>query len=68
MFRTVCETDAKLYEDNQGCISMAKNDFVNDRSKHVDIKYQMVMDLVSKLQIELKYIHTTKMLSDIMTK
>lgn len=57
-----------IREDNRGCISVAHNDVVNDRTKHIDIKYQLVVDHVRKGNIALEYTPTKRMTADIMTK
>lgn len=56
-----------IKEENQGCFSVAKNDTVNDRSKHIDVKYQMIMDNVKKGIMKLEYVPTDEMLADGLT-
>lgn len=34
--------------DNMGCISISKNDVINERNKHTDDKYQIIADHVKK--------------------
>lgn len=55
-------------EDNQGCIALSDDRVVNNRSKHIDIKYQMIMDNVRKGLVGIIYIPTSEMTADIMTK
>lgn len=56
-----------VYEDNQGCIFIAKNPETK-RSKHIDIKHHFVRELVESGKIELKYLPTECQQADIFTK
>ena len=55
-------------EDNQSCIAMAKNPQQHGRSKHIDIKYHFVRELVENKTIKLKYCPTKEMIADFLTK
>jgi len=57
-----------IYEDNQGCIAMAKNPVNHERTKHIDIRYNFVRERVEDKTISVKYMETTDMLADILTK
>lgn len=37
-----------IFHSLQGCLSVAENDVILDRSKHIDVKYQMIVDNVRK--------------------
>ena len=58
----------KIHEDNQGCIAMAKNPVNHERTKHIDIKYHFVRELVTSDVIEISYLETEEMEADILTK
>ena len=58
----------KLYVDNQGAISLAKNPVNHARSKHIDIRYNFVRDHVTKKKIEIEYVSTEHNVADLMTK
>ena len=47
-----------IYEDNNGCISIAINPTSHKRSKHIDIKYHFSREQVEKYVIKLKYVPT----------
>ena len=47
---------------------MAKNPIHNCRSKHIDVRYHVIRDLVAAKVIEVKYLETENMTADIMTK
>lgn len=40
----------------------------NDRSKHIDIKYHYIRDMVHRNIIKLQYIETTEQVADILAK
>jgi len=57
-----------LYCDNQSAQCIAKNPTLHNRSKHIDIKYHHVRELYSKNEIDIQYICTNDMTSDVLTK
>lgn len=57
-----------IYEDNNGCISIASNPTSHKRSKHIDIKYHFSREQVEKNIIKLNYIPTGNQIADAMTK
>jgi hypothetical protein len=57
-----------IFEDNQGCIAMAKNPVSHERTKHIDIKYHFIRELVSNETIKVEYLSTEEMEADILTK
>jgi hypothetical protein len=67
-FDFASEEPTVIYEDNQGCIAMAKNPVNHERTKHIDIRYNFVRERVEDKTIVVKYLETTEMLADILTK
>jgi hypothetical protein len=57
-----------IYEDNQGCISLAKDPTQHSRAKHIDIRYHFLREKIGKNEITLQYLSTESMLADILTK
>jgi hypothetical protein len=47
---------------------MAKNPVNHERTKHIDIRYNFVREKVEDKTIVVKYLETTEMLADILTK
>ena len=45
-----------IYCDNQSCIKLSENSVFHDKSKHIEIKYQYIRDMVEKGVVELLYI------------
>lgn len=62
-----CKT-LTICEDNQSCIHIAKNRENSRRVKHIDIKHHFIRDLIEEGQIILRYVQSSKQLSDIFTK
>eukprot|EP00794_Sanderia_malayensis_P011707 gene11707-biopygen9383 len=58
----------QLYEDNQGAIALSRNPNSHSRTKHIEIKYHYVRNVVDNKEIQLIYCPTEKMIADIMTK
>ena len=57
-----------IYEDNQGCIALARNPVFHARTKHIDIKYHFLREKVEEGDIELEYRPTDEMVADGLTK
>jgi hypothetical protein len=51
----------KLYGDNQGAIALTKNPHLHERSKHIDIFYHFICDLVEKELVDVEYVPTVEM-------
>lgn len=58
----------RVYEDNQSTIKLIKSKEFRNRTKHIDIKYHFVSDLVEKKVIDLQYCPTEDMIGDMFTK
>jgi hypothetical protein len=66
----VCENEheVKPYGDNQGAIALTKKPHLHERSKHIDICYHFIRDLVEKELVNVEYVPTVEMVADGMTK
>jgi hypothetical protein len=42
------DENAILYSDNQSAIHLSKNPMFHDRTKHIDIRYHFIRDIISK--------------------
>ena len=54
--------------DNQGALALTKNAHLNERSKHVDICYHFIRDLIEKGELRVDYIPTAEMVANGITK
>lgn len=61
------EEPVPIYEDNRGCIGLAKN-AESKRVKHIDIKHHFIKDHVAAGTIKLEPISTTEQEADLFTK
>jgi len=58
----------ELNIDNQSTIALIVNGVVNRRSKHIDVKYRFVHDMIKNNIIKIKYCPTENQKADILTK
>ena len=56
------------FEDNQSTISMIKNKCNGKRTKHIDVRYNMIRELCAKMIIIMTYLASKDMTSDTLTK
>jgi hypothetical protein len=54
--------------DNQSCIKMTENPVFHDRSKHIEICYHFICDMVQRGALKLQYISTDEQVVDVLTK
>jgi len=57
-----------VFEDNQSAIQMTKNPQFHGRTKHIEIKYHFIRELVSTEVVQLQYCPTEEMIADMLTK
>ena len=57
-----------IFSDNQAAIAIAHNPEFHARTKHIDIAFHFLRDLVRSNTLNLVYINTTENLADILTK
>ena len=57
-----------LGEDNMSTIAMINNDSNSNKTKHIEIRFNLVREQVLKMIIELQHLSTKEMTSDILTK
>ena len=58
----------KIFVDNQAAIKLSGNSEHHKRSKHIDVRFHFLRDIVEKKQIEIVYIPSKDQLADILTK
>ena len=47
-----------IFCDNQSCIKMTENPVFHDKTKHIEVRYHFIRDMVQKGAIKLKYAPT----------
>ena len=53
--------------DDQSCIKMTKNLVFHVRSKHIEIRYFYIRDMIQKGAINLQYVSTDEQVADVLT-
>jgi hypothetical protein len=54
--------------DNQSCIKMTENHVFHDRSKHIEIHYHYIHDMVQRGALKLHYVSMDEQVVDVLTK
>jgi len=62
------ETETFILCDNNSIIQLSKNPVLHGRSKHIDIKFHFLRDLIRNEIIKLSYCSSKIQVADIMTK
>jgi len=58
----------KIYTDNIACKTTIENGKLNNKLRHIDIKFYFNKDNIKNTKIILEYINTDKMFADPLTK
>ena len=58
----------KLLGDNEGSLKLAGNRSYHSETKHIQIKYHFIRDMVSDKTVAIEWIPTDSMIADCMTK
>ena len=58
----------RIFCDNSAAVFFSKNNKTSSGSKHIEIKYLLVRDLVRKGDIIIEHIDTEQMMADSLTK
>ena len=54
--------------DNQSCVQMSMNPVHHDTTKHVEMRYHYVRDMVQRRAVELQFVPTDEQVADVLTK
>ena len=61
-------TPTKVYCDNRATVHISKHGIKNERTKHIDIKHNFIVDTIASKVIESVWVSTTDQQADIFTK
>ena len=62
------KTPGIILEDNTGAIYLVRNQQVGQRTKHIDVRYHFIRELVGNQEIAVNFVKSKDNESDIMTK
>lgn len=62
------QTPIQIHVDNTGAIFNAQNPVVEGRTKHIDIKYHAIRDIIAQGKVELIHVGTNDNPADMLTK
>jgi hypothetical protein len=57
-----------IHCDNRSCIKLFENPVFHDRSKHIEMRYHYVWDMVQRNILSIQYVRTAEQTADILTK
>ena len=57
-----------IYCDNQSCVKFSENPVFHDKSKHIEVKYHYIRDMVHRGVVKLQYVVMDKQIVDVLTK
>ena len=57
-----------IHCDNPSCIQLLENLVFHDISKHIEMRYHFINDLVQRVALKLQYIRMDEQIADILTK
>ena len=47
-----------IFCNNQSCVKLTENPIFHDKSKHIEIKFHYIMDMVQRGVVKLQYVET----------
>jgi hypothetical protein len=62
------QEEAVVFCDSQSAMDLSKNATYHSRTKHIDVRFHWLRDVIENQQMKLKKIHTDKNPSDMLTK
>jgi hypothetical protein len=57
-----------IHCDKQSCVNLFENPLFHDKSKHIEIKYHYIIDMVQRKVVHVQYLPTHEQIADIFTK
>ena len=56
-----------IFYDNQSCMNISQSPMFHDKSKHIEIKFHYIRDLVQIGEVKLQYVETNELIADVLT-
>jgi hypothetical protein len=57
-----------IHCDNESCLKLFESPVFHDKSKHIEIKYQYIRDMMQRKTVHVQYLPTHDQIADIFTK
>ena len=57
-----------IFCDNQSCVKLSENPVFHDRSKHIEIKYHYIRDMVQRGAVKLQYVAIDEKIEDVLAR
>ena len=57
-----------IHCNNQSCVKLSENPVFHDKSKHIEIKYHYIRDMVQRGAVKLQYVATNEQIVDVLMK
>jgi hypothetical protein len=57
-----------IHCDNQSCVKLLENPISHDSTKHVEIKYHYICDMVQRKEVRVEYLPTDEQIANVLTK
>jgi hypothetical protein len=57
-----------IWCDNQSCMKLSENPVFHDRSKHIEIRYYYIRDMVQRGAVRLQFVTSEDQVADVFTK
>ena len=57
-----------IHCDNQSCVKLSENPVFYNKSKHIEIKYHYIRDMMQRKAVHVQYLSTHEQVADVFTK
>ena len=57
-----------IHCDNHSCVKLSDNPVFHEKSKHIEIKYHYIRDMVQRGVVKLQYVATKEHIADVLMK
>ena len=62
------ERPTVIFDDNQGCVALAKSTRESKRTKHIDVRYHFIRERIDSKELRVEYVPTEQQQADLLTK
>jgi len=66
--KIIREEEMKMLVDSKSALSLAKHPIAHGRTKHIETKFHLLRNQVTKGKLEVKYCSTSELMADILAK